>query len=76
MQGLTFKAFKDKKMISIKDVMLKLRKTLGTFKDYDSGFYKILSKAFITYRSIMVSLFETTVFRFQVAFILFYGPVL
>lgn len=41
MRGLTFKTYKDKKKIGIKDGILKLQKTLGIYKAYGNNFYKV-----------------------------------
>lgn len=41
MQALTFKTYKNKEKIGIKDSILKLRKTLRTYKIYSSSFLKI-----------------------------------
>lgn len=49
MQGLTFKTYKNKEKIDIKDSMLKLWKTSRIYKDYDGSFYKVWSEAFINY---------------------------
>ncbi len=61
MRGLSFEAYKDKERIGIEDRMLKLRKTLGSYKDYCNSFYEVWSEAFINYTSILVSLFGATV---------------
>lgn len=56
--------------------MLKLRKTLRTYKDYGNNFYKVQSKAFINYILIMVSLFGVTAPHLQAALTYFYGLIL
>lgn len=76
MQGLNFEVYQDEKRIGIKDGMLKLRKTLGIYKDYGNNFYEVWSEAFINYTSIMVSLFKATAPRLQAALTQFYGLVL
>ncbi len=73
---LSFEAYKDEERIGIKDGMLKLRKTLGSYKDYSNSFYEVLSEAFINYISILVPLFGATVLRLQAALTQFYGLVL
>lgn len=40
-QGLIFKAYQDKKKLGIKDRILKLWKTLETYKDYGNNFYEV-----------------------------------
>lgn len=75
-QNLTFKAYKNKKKIGIKDGMLKLEKTLGIYKDYGSSFYKVLSEAFINYTWIFVFLFGAMAPRLQAALTQFYGFIL
>lgn len=41
MRGLTFESYQDEERIGIEDGMLKLRKTLETYKDYGSSFAKV-----------------------------------
>lgn len=53
-QGLTFETYQNKNRVAIEDVMLKLRKTLGAYYDYDSSFYDIWSDVFINYTLILV----------------------
>ncbi len=76
MRGLTFEAYKDKERIGIEDGMLKLQKTLETYKDYGSNFYEVWSEAFINYTLIMVFLFGAIALRLQAAVTQFYGLVL
>lgn len=76
MRGLTFEAYRNKEKIGIEDGLLKLRKALGTYKDYRSSFYKVYLKAFINYTSILVSLFGATAPQLQPALTRFYELIL
>ena len=57
MRGLRFDTFQDQKQIGIEDGMLRLRKTLGTYKDFGKSFHEVWSEAFYNYITILVSLF-------------------
>lgn len=76
MRGLTFETYKNEEKNSIEGGMLKLRKTLGKYKDYGSSFYEVWSEAFIHYTSIMVSLFGATAPRLQATLTQFHFLVL
>ncbi len=76
MRDLTFKTYKNEERIGIEDSIQRLRKTLSTYKDYSSGFYKVWSEASINYTSIIVSLFGAMASQLQGALTEFYGLVL
>ena len=48
MRGFSFETYKKEKKISIKDDMLKLWKTLKTYKDYNSSFKRFGQKPLST----------------------------
>lgn len=58
-EDIAFEIDKDDDRIGIDNEIIKLCKISGSYKDYSSNFYKVLSKAFITYILIMNLLFET-----------------
>lgn len=64
MQGLNFETYQDEECIGIEDKMLKLRKSSGSYKNYDSNFYKVWLEVFINYIFILVSLFRTIALYF------------
>lgn len=76
MRGLTFEAYQEKERIGIENGMLKLRKTLGLYKDYGSSFFEVWSEAFINYTSILVSLFRAIAPCLQRSLTQFYGLIL
>lgn len=76
MLSLTFEAYKNKERIGIEDSILKLWKISGSYQDYGSNFYEVWSETFINCISIMVCIFEATVFRLKAAFSQFYILVL
>ena len=57
MYGLRFEAMYDKHCISVKNGLLKLRKTLGTYKNFSKLFYEVWADAFHNYTTILVSFF-------------------
>lgn len=76
MQSVSFEVYKNEKKIGIENGMLKLRKILGTYKNYDSSFYEVWSETFINYTSIIVFLFGAIVPRLQAALTQLFGLVL
>ncbi len=56
-----FDSLNDQDCIGIKDGMLKLRKTSGTYKDFGKSFYEVWADAFHNYTTILVSLFGSEV---------------
>ncbi len=57
MHGLQFNSLHDQDRIGIQDGMLKLRKTLGTYKVFGKSFYEMSADAFYNYTTILVILF-------------------
>lgn len=76
MQGLSFEAYQDKERIGIEDGMLRLWKSFGLYKNYDSSFYEDWSEDFLNYTSILVFLFGITAPYLQASFTQFYGTIL
>lgn len=75
MGKLSFEVYQDEEHIGIKDGMLKIQKSSGSYKDYRSSFYKVWLEVFINYTSIPVSLFRTTVPHLQAFLIQFHGTI-
>lgn len=59
-QGRIFKSYQNKKKIGIEIALLKLQKTIETYKNYKNSFYEVGLKAFMNYNLIFVLLLETT----------------
>ena len=58
MRGFRFDVLQDHDQIGIEDGMLRLRKTLRTYKDFGKSFYDVWADAFHNYTTIRVSLFR------------------
>ena len=58
MRRLRFNALQDHDRIGIEDRMLRLRKTLKTYKDFGESFYDVWADAFHRYTTIFVSMFS------------------
>ncbi len=56
MRGLRFDTFQDQEQIGIDNGMLRLWKTLGTYKDFGKFFHKVWSEVFRNYTTILVFL--------------------
>ncbi len=56
--------------------MLRLRKTFGTYKDFEMSFYEVWSESFLNYTSIIVSLFAPSTAELNVALNPFYSNIL
>ncbi len=74
-RGLRFDSSHDQDCIGIKDGMLKLRKTSGTYKDFGKFFYKVWTDAFHNYTTILVSLFGREVSDLHSALTEFYTNI-
>ena len=57
MRGLRYEAFQDQERIGIEDVMWRLKKTSGTYKDFGKSFHKVCGEAFINYTAVIMSFF-------------------
>lgn len=76
MRGHHYELLHDQERIGIEDGMLRLRKTLGTYKDFEKLFYEVWSESFHNYTSIMVSLFVPSTAELNVALNTFYANIL
>ena len=56
MRGLRFDTFQDQEQIGIDNGMLRLWKTLGTYKDFGKSFHEVWSEVFRNYTTILVFL--------------------
>lgn len=75
MQGVYFDSMQDHNCISIKNSMLKLRKTSETYKDFGKSFYKVWTGAFHNYMTIFISLFEKEAPDLHAALAKFYSYI-
>lgn len=73
--GLQFNFLYDQDRISIKDGMLKLQKTFGTYKNFGKSFYKVWANAFHNYTIICNSLFDKKASDLHFALAKFYSNV-
>ncbi len=75
MRGLQLDSLHDQDRIGIEDGIFKLRKTLGTYKDFDKSFYKVWADAFHNYITILVSFFGREVPDLHSALVEFYTNI-
>lgn len=76
MRGHHYESLHDLERIGIKDGILRLRKTSGTYKDFGKSFYEVWSEGFHNYTSIMVLLFAPNTAELNVSLNPFYNNIL
>ncbi len=75
MRGLRFDVLQDHDWIGIQDGMLMLRKTSGTYRDFEKSFYEVWVDAFHNFTIILVSLFSKEALGLHTALAEFYSNV-
>ena len=75
MRGLRFDTFQYQERIAIEDVIHRLRKTSGIYKDFEKSFHEVWSDSFHNYIIILVSLFGKEAPDLHIALAEFYSNI-
>ena len=65
----------DLECIGIEDEMLKLKKALSTYKNFEKSFYEVYLKSFLNYTLIMILLFAHNIAKLNISLNAFYGII-